>query len=53
MERKPETRIKLVIDIPLEMRNEIKKRAINKNVTLKVWVLRAIFQQIALEKQYE
>lgn len=44
---------RLLIDIPIDLHKEIKVRAAVKNITLKVWVLRAIFEAIKTEKSYE
>ena len=43
----------LCIRVSEEIRLEIKKRAIEKNLTVQKWVLRAITKQIEKEKTYE
>jgi predicted HicB family RNase H-like nuclease len=44
---------RLNLQIDEELLKEIKKRAINRNITLRKWVLRAIKQAIKYEEQYE
>ena len=44
---------RLIVDLPEELHNDIKKRAIDKNISMKEWVLRAISAQIKQESQYE
>lgn len=44
---------RLVLDIDEELHKEIKRRALERNITLRRWVLRAIKQQIKYEQQYE
>ena len=46
-------RKRLVLDIDEELHKEIKRRALERNITLRRWVLRAIKQQIKYEQQYE
>jgi len=44
---------RLSIDIPEEIFKEAKIRAINRNIALRVWVLRAIKQALKHEEQYD
>lgn len=44
---------RLVLEIDEELHKEIKRRALERNITLRRWVLRAIKQQIKYEQQYE
>ena len=41
----------LVIEIPREIRNEIKIRSVVRNVPMRKWVLIAIIEQIKKEEQ--
>jgi hypothetical protein len=43
----------LVIEIPIEIHTEIKKRAIFRNITMRKWVLIALIEQIKKEKLTE
>ncbi len=45
-----ENRKQLNFWIPLEWHNEIKIKAIEKNTTVKKWILQAIIEQIKREK---
>ena len=44
---------RFVIEVNDEFHQEIKKRAQEKNITLRKWILRAIIQQIKTEEKYE
>lgn len=44
---------RLNLEINEELLKEIKIRALERNITLRKWVLRAILQQIKYEQQYE
>lgn len=44
-------RKQLVMDISEKDHLEIKKRALNKGITLRVWVMQAIEQMIKIEDQ--
>ena len=44
---------RLNIDIPEELLKQIKIRSIERNTTLRVWVLRAIKQALKHEEQYD
>ena len=44
---------RLVIDAPIALHDEIKKRAAFKHQTMRVWALRAIIEQIRREKMTE
>jgi hypothetical protein len=41
------------VDIPEELLKQIKIRAIERNITLRVWVLRAMKQALKHEEQYD
>lgn len=54
MEQKEISKIKrLVIDLPQEQHQEIHLRAVQRNISIKSWVLRAIREKIKSESQYE
>jgi len=44
---------RLNIEIEEELLKNVKIRAIEKNITLRRWILRAIIQQIKQEEQYQ
>jgi predicted HicB family RNase H-like nuclease len=44
---------RLNIQIDEELHKEIKRRALERNITLRKWVLRAIKQAIKYEEQYD
>jgi len=44
---------RLIAEIPLEIHNEIKKKAIFHNISLRKWVLQAIMEKITKEEQYQ
>lgn len=44
---------RLVVEIPLELHQDIKVRAVFRNITLRKWVLLAIIEQIKQEKSTE
>ena len=44
---------RLNIEIDEELHKEIKLRALERNITLRKYILRAIKQQIKYEQQYE
>ena len=44
---------RLSIDIPEELHKQIKIKAIKRNITLRVYILRAIKQAIKHEEQYD
>jgi hypothetical protein len=44
---------RLVVEIPLELHQDIKIRAIFRNITLRKWVLIAMLEQIKREKETE
>lgn len=48
-----EDKKRLVIDMPKEGHNELKIRATKRNVTIKKYVLDAIWMRIAQERKYE
>ena len=48
-ERKRKSPKRLLIDIPEEIHREIKRSALNKNITLRKWVLRVFL--IALKQE--
>lgn len=43
----------LIIEINENLHKQLKARALNNNMTLKMWVLSAILEKIKNEKQYE
>ncbi len=51
MEKKKTPRIN--IEVTPELHAEIKHRAFDRNITVTVWVTRAIMEQIKKEQQYE
>lgn len=54
MDQIEETKLKrLLLDVNLELHNEVKKRAAERGISLKVWLKRAIMAQIKKEEQYE
>jgi len=53
-EGKPQLKMKrLVVTLTEDDHKEIKMRAAQRKVSIKVWVLRAIAQMIIQEKKYE
>ena len=44
---------RLSVDLDLEIHTLIKKKAAEKNITIKKWVVRAIIKQIEKEKTFE
>lgn len=44
---------RLIVNIGDELLKELKMRALERNITLKTWVLRAIHEQIKRERLYE
>lgn len=44
---------RFVIEVTDKLHAEVKQRAKEKNITLRVWVLRAIMQAIKQEEQYQ
>ena len=42
-------RIQIAFDVPLELRQEIKVRAARRNISMNLWIMRAIYR--ALEKE--
>ncbi len=46
-------RITLTIGIPETLRKDIKIRAVNRNISLRIWVLRAIMEKIKMEDKYK
>lgn len=44
---------RLVIEIQPDLHNDIKKRALFRNITIRKWVLIAILEQIKKEKSTE
>ena len=44
---------RLVLDVPLELHTEVKKRAATRNISIKIWISRAIINAIKEEKKYE
>lgn len=50
-ENKPLKR--LAIEVDAEFHTEIKKRAAERQISLRMWVVRAIMEAIRREKQYE
>lgn len=44
---------RLVIDLPVELHMDIKKRAAERNITMKEYVLQALGSRINHEKRYE
>jgi predicted HicB family RNase H-like nuclease len=47
------TKKRFVIEVDDKFHEEIKKRAEDKQITLRKWILRAILQQIKIEEKYE
>ena len=43
----------LIIEMPETDHHEIKSRAARKGISLKKWVLQAIFEKLKEEKKYE
>ena len=43
----------LIIEVDESFHKQIKVRALDKNMTVKTWVLSAILEKIKNEKQYE
>lgn len=48
-----QVRKKLSAEVDLEFFQEVKQRALKRNISLRLWILRAIMEQIRKEKQYE
>lgn len=44
---------RLGLDLELELHSEIKRRSINRNITMKDWVMIAIMERIEKEAKYE
>jgi predicted DNA binding CopG/RHH family protein len=44
---------RLNVEIPEELLKAVKIRAIQRNITLRIWVLRAIKQALSNEEQYD
>lgn len=44
---------RLLIDIPDQLHEEIKKRAATRNITMRKWVIRAVMRVIEEEKKYD
>jgi predicted HicB family RNase H-like nuclease len=44
---------KLIIDLDLDLHCEIKKRAAERNISMKKWIEIAVEERITYEKQYE
>ena len=44
---------RLVIAIEKELHKEIKRRALNRNASIKQWMLMAIAEQLERERMYE
>lgn len=53
LDRKIKTPCRLVVNIPKPLLIEMKRRALDRNIALRTWVLRAIFEAIKEEKKYE
>lgn len=48
-----EPRKQLVLEVPEYLHKDVKIRAANLNISMKVWLLQAIFEKIAQERMYE
>lgn len=44
---------KLIVEITEELHKEIKTRALNRNITMKIFTIQALLEKIAHEKVYE
>jgi len=44
---------RLSIDLNLDLHCEVKKRASERNITMKKWIEIAVWERINYEKQYE
>lgn len=44
---------RLIVEIEKELHKEIKKRALNRNASIKQWLLMAIAEQLERERMYE
>lgn len=51
--KRSDTSKMLTIEFSLDLHREIKKRAAERNVTIRRYVTQAILSRIATEKQYE
>lgn len=52
-DKKIKTSKQLLIEIPVHLHSEIKIRATQRNITMRLWILRAIINAINNEKKYE
>lgn len=43
----------LIVEISEELHKDIKRRALERNITMKIFVIQAILEKIAQEKLYE
>lgn len=54
MEEKQKNKTKrLLLDVPIDLHMEVKKRALQRGIYVTVWLKRAIMEQIKKEQQYE
>ena len=44
---------RLVIDIPEDLHTRVKLRATTRNITIRLWVLRALIFALTKEEKYE
>lgn len=52
-ENKPKSPTRLIINIGDDLLKELKMKALERNITLRTWVLRAIHEHLKKERQYE
>ncbi len=44
---------RIVLDVPIEFHMDIKRRALDRNISIKLWAIRALKEKIIKEGQYE
>jgi predicted HicB family RNase H-like nuclease len=53
MEKKAIKRAQIAFDVDAELRADIKIRAAKRNISMNLWIMRAIYQAIRKEDQYK